>query len=133
VRGKNHRTIVSAMEIDIAEALGHPKTALDSGRQAFGLWKDIKGSKPTPEQEAQIESLFQDAENERQLALASIGQAFGYTLCRCTLPPQVCLRIGYDEYSGAEKSKCPGCREEYPVKVKPLPKQPSRTFTVPRE
>ena len=124
---------MATMEIDPGEAFGHLKTALDTAARAFGLWKEVRGSKPTPEQEAQIESLFQDAEKERQLALASIGQAFGYTLCRCTLPPQVCLRIGYDEYSGAEKSKCPGCDEEYPVKMKPLPKQRPRTITVPRE
>ena len=105
------------MEVDIGEALSHLKTALDSGRQAFGLWKDIKGSKPTPEQEAQIESLFQDAEKERQLALASIGKAFGYQLCRCTLPPQVCTKIGFSEY-GEERSQCPACAQEYPVYAK---------------
>ena len=102
------------MEVDIGEALGHLKTALDSGRQAFGLWRDIKGSKPTLDQEAQIESLFQDAEKERQLALASIGKAFDYQLCRCTLPPQVCLKTGFDRLSGVEQSKCQECGQKYP-------------------
>ena len=102
------------MEVDIGEALSHLKTALDSGRQAFGLWRDIKGSEPTVEQEAQIESLFQDAEKERQLAEAAIGKAFGYQLCRCTLPPHVCLRTGYDRSTGLEKSRCSACGTEYP-------------------
>ena len=58
--------------------------------------------------------MFQDADRERQLAEAAIGKAFGYQLCRCTLPPAVCLRTGYDRSRAVEMSRCPACGTEYP-------------------
>ena len=104
---------------DVSTGLEHFKLALQSGAEAFKLWRSVRGSKPTPEQENQIDRLFQNAEMERQLALASIGKAFGYMLCRCTVPPQVCTKTGYTEHE-EERSKCPSCGEEYPVTVEPF-------------
>ena len=76
-----------SMEVsDISEALRHLGICLDTVNKGFNVWKSLRGSKLTPEQETQIERLFEDAEKERQLAMASIGKAFGYQLCRCTLP-----------------------------------------------
>ena len=102
---------------DISEAFRHLGIAFDTGKKAFNLWRSLRSGAGTPEQEAQIESLFKDAEKEHQLAMASIGRAFEYQLCRCTLPPQVCLRTGYDKQTGEEKSRCPACEEEYPEKL----------------
>lgn len=105
------------MSIDVSEGLEHLKLAFQAGSEAFKLWRSIRGLKPTPEQENQIDRLFQDAETERQLAMASIGKAFGYQLCKCTVPPQVCPMIGFSE-AGDEQSRCPECGREYPVPMK---------------
>ncbi len=104
------------------EAFRHFGSALDTGKKAFELWKSLQGASSTPQKEAEVEKLFADAETERQLALASIGKAFRYQLCRCTLPPQVCLRTGFDKSTGYEQSKCPNCGHEYPEEVDPLPR-----------
>lgn len=107
------------MSIDVSEGLEHLKLAFQAGSEAFKLWRSIKGSAPTPEQENQIDRLFQDAEKERQLALAAIGKAFDYQLCKCTIPPQVCTMTGFSE-SGQEQSRCSKCGQEYPVPMKAL-------------
>ena len=103
------------------ESLGvvfkHLGNALELIRLAFALWNDTRGADATVEQTAKIDKLFEDAEKEHRLALAAIGKAFGYQLCRCTLPPQVCLRTGYDRQTGREKSKCPNCGQEYPLEL----------------
>ena len=101
---------------DVSAGLEHLKVAFQSGAEAFKLWRSVKDSKATPEQADQIDRLFQDAETERQLAMASLGQAFGYQLCKCTLPPQVCTMTGFSE-SGQEQSRCPKCGREYPAPV----------------
>lgn len=106
---------------DIVEGLKHLGTALDLMKKGHTLWKALRGSQATPEQEAKVDKLFKDAEMERQLALASIGKAFNYQLCRCTVPPQVCTRTGYDRLTGGEQSKCPNCGQKYPEELDPLP------------
>ena len=56
----------------------------------------------------------QETPRRRGRAEAAIGKAFGYRLCRCTLPPQVCLRAGYDSSAGIERSPCLACGTMYP-------------------
>ena len=110
---------------DISESLQHVGKALDLARKGVGLWKSLKGTRSTPEQEQQVEQVFLEAEREQQLGLASIGKAFDYTLCRCTVPPQVCTKIGITDY-GDERSQCPECAQEYPVPTKgPVVKEPN--------
>ncbi len=98
----------------LVEAFQHLHSAFRLARDGFGLWRDVKDAKVPPERAGEVERIFQDAERERQLAEAAIGKAFGYQLCRCTLPPQVCLRVGYDRATGIERSRCPSCGTEYP-------------------
>ncbi len=105
---------------EIIKAFQHLGDALGAAKSGFDLWKSVRESQATPEQEAEIEKAFGDAEKSRQLAIAEIGKAFGYQLCRCTLPPQVCLRTGYDEQTGEEKSKCPKCGQFYPENLEPI-------------
>ena len=99
---------------DVSAGLEHLRLAFETGAKGINLWKSLRGSKPTPEQEDQIDRIFKDAETERQLALAEIGKAFDYRLCKCTIPPQVCPKIGFSEY-GQEQSRCPKCGQEYPL------------------
>lgn len=106
---------------DLGSVFQGIKAALDATKTAIEVTRSLKGSARTDQQEAALEAALQEAENARQRAAAEIGKAFGYRLCRCTLPPQVCLRIGYVEYSGAEKSKCPRCGQVYPEERGPLP------------
>lgn len=105
---------------EIIEALRHLKEAFGFGKLAVDLWKSVQGSQATPEQEAAIEKAFEDAEKSRQLAIANIAKAFEYQLCRCTLPPQVCLRTGYNRQTGEETSKCPNCGQTYPQTLDPI-------------
>ncbi len=99
---------------DLSEGLEHLGQALRLVRDGFGFWREIKDKGAPPERAAEVERMFQDADRERQLAEAAIGKSFGYQLCRCTLPPTVCLRIGYDRPTGMEMSRCPACETEYP-------------------
>ena len=109
------------MELEsLGDVIKHLGNTLEAVRSGFALWKSIRGADATVEQTAEIDKLFEDAEKERRLALAAIGEAFGYQLCRCTLPPQVCLRTGYDRQTGEDKSKCPDCGQEYPLKLDSL-------------
>ncbi len=98
----------------LAESFEHLGNAIRFARDGFGLWRDIKDAKVPPERAGDVERIFQNAEHEQQLAEAAIGKAFGYQLCRCTLPPQVCLKTGYDRETGLEKSRCAACGTEYP-------------------
>lgn len=98
----------------LSEGFQHLGNAVRLLRDGINLWRDVKASKVPPERAEEVERIFQDAERERQLAEAAIGKAFGYQLCRCTLPPQVCLRASYERSTGVERSRCPACGTEYP-------------------
>ena len=99
---------------ELSEGLQHLSNAFRLIRDGFGIWRDIKDERAPPARTAEVERIFEDADRERQLAEAAIGRAFGYQLCRCTLPPRACLRTGYDQSAGIERSRCPACGTEYP-------------------
>lgn len=99
----------------------HAKNALECIKLAISVVREIRGGVTNDEQKRTLDRALADAEKAQQLALAEIGKSFGYKLCRCTVPPQVCTRIGYDRLSGVEHSKCPKCGQEYPVKVDTIP------------
>lgn len=111
----------------LIEGFQHLRSAIGLLRDGISLWRDVKDAKVPPERAGEVERIFQDADRERRLAEAAIGKAFGYHLCRCSLPPQVCLMIGFSD-AGQEQSECPACGQVYPVPIKP-PKRPHpRTF-----
>ena len=95
-------------------SLSYLKKAIDLTKSGMDLYKSYRDVKPTPEQEAELEKVFNDAEQARELALAEIAKAFDYQLCKCTLPPQVCLTVGGEEMSQKDISRCPKCKRVYP-------------------
>lgn len=106
---------------DATGIIEHLKDALEAIRLSLSIGREVRDAAPSEDQRRALDCALQDAEAAHRLALAEIGKTFGYQLCRCTFPPQVCTRIGYDRDSGAEKSKCPSCGQEYPEPLDPLP------------
>jgi hypothetical protein len=98
--------IVSTLSL-LSEALKLAREAANSAKEGASIAKDI-----------QHEKIFAAAEKLRQsveCVEAELGKAYGYQLCKCTLPPQACLKIAYDEKTFNEISKCPKCGQIYPV------------------
>lgn len=98
------------MDLDQAYSLAQiANTSLD----AFGKFRAFLRN-PGDAQKAAAETAMVDAEEKIKLAKAQVGKAFGYQLCKCTLPPTVCLTTGFND-RGHETSKWPNCGQDYPV------------------
>ena len=109
------------MDEEIGGFLQHAKNALECVKLAISITREIRDGAPNEDQSRALDRALEDAEEAHQLALAEMGKAFNYQLCRCTIPPQVCTRTGYDRLSGEERSKCPKCGQEYPEPLDQLP------------
>lgn len=90
---------------DVFEAL---RTAFQLFKDAVGWAKSAKDKLPDDDQKTSVEEDLEQAEKIGQLAEAQIAKALGYRLCQCTFPPQIMLRIGYDEHQ-QEQFRCPKC------------------------
>lgn len=79
--------------------------------------KDFRSRGGSTEQEAQaIDAALTVASTNTALAEATLGQAFGYELCKCTFPPTPMLTVGYlsgnhssNKRVGDPVYKCPKC------------------------
>jgi hypothetical protein len=69
---------------EIAAWMTTAKTAVDTFRNVVQLLP--KGAKKD-----EIEAKVNDAEKALQTSNATLAQALGYKLCRCTFPPQIML------------------------------------------
>jgi hypothetical protein len=79
------------------------KTFLSLAGQGMGLLKQGKELMPKGPQREEAEKVITEAEQTLALAEVKAAQEMGYELCRCTWPPQICLRIdGRDNI-------CPKC------------------------
>ena len=85
------------MDLEIA------KSFLSLAGQAIGVIKQGKELLPPGSQREAAEKKIAEAEQALALAEVRAAQSLGYELCRCTWPPQICLRIdGHD-------NMCPKC------------------------
>lgn len=85
-------------------------TALQLGREAFSFSKDlIKETVPESPNKVKAEEKFEEAEKAFRIAEANAARDLGYSICRCTWPPQIMLRIAGNEE--VEISECPNCHQ----------------------
>lgn len=102
--------------MEIPEGLIQLKAVFDLFRSALGSVKDASDLLPDGEEKETVGQVLKEAENAAQIAEASIAQAFGYELCKCTFPPIPMLRVGYRMPHG-ERNKvqyiyeCPKCNQ----------------------
>lgn len=60
------------------------------------MTKDFRSSGGSTEQEQKvIENALTVASTNTAIAEATLGQAFGYEMCRCAFPPTPMLTVGY--------------------------------------
>jgi hypothetical protein len=99
-------------DIDIPAAMQSVKVGLSLLGEAIGLAKKAKDVLPDSENKEAITRSLDEADKASKLAEAQIAQALGYTLCKCTFPPQVMLSKGYKEadYAQVEEFICPLCK-----------------------
>ena len=72
--------------------------------QTIGVLKQAKDLLPQGSARDKAEKVIEEAEKSLELTEIKAAQALGYELCRCTWPPQICLRVdGHDNI-------CPKCR-----------------------
>lgn len=96
---------------DVKVAFDALKIGLGLFRDAIGLAKDVKSSLPEGEKKRTIDASLEKAELSSRLAEVQVAQALGYSLCKCTFPPQIMLSQGMRPtmYLEAECIKCPKC------------------------
>jgi len=96
---------------DIKPAFDAVKIGLSLFRDAIELAKDVKSTLPDGEKKRAIEEGLDKAELSSKIAEAQVARALGYSLCKCTFPPQIMLSQGMrpTAYLEAECVKCPKC------------------------
>jgi hypothetical protein len=99
------------------EGIAALKTAFDGVRSAIGIVKDVRSmGGGTEQQQKAIDSALTVASTNTAIAEATLGQAFGYELCKCTFPPTPMLTVGYvdrrlpnGKKEGEPVYECPKC------------------------
>ena len=79
---------------------------------ALGLLRQALEFLPKGSDKEAVQRKIVQAEKEFKLAEAEMARELGYSICKCTFPPQVCLSIGHEQ--GTEKFKCPKCGRVLP-------------------
>jgi len=79
------------------------KNFLSVAGQAIGLIKQGKELLPQGPHRTGAEKKIAEAEQALALAEVRAAQSLGYELCKCTWPPQICLRID------GRDNMCPKC------------------------
>lgn len=69
------------------------KTFFALAAKGLGLWKQAKELIPPGIERAAADKALAEAEQSLKTAEAKAAEAMGYELCRCTWPPQICLRV----------------------------------------
>ena len=98
---------------EVTEAMESVKVGLSLFAQALGLVKQTNDLLPDSKDKEVIEKSLNEANKAAKLAESQIAQALGYSLCKCTFPPQIMLSNGYKEhnYSQQEEFICPLCKK----------------------
>jgi hypothetical protein len=106
-----------------ADALQGIKSMTDAAQGLLQLIGQLRPHVQSRELQEEITKKTREFEQAKIAADVQTAQGLGYTLCRCTYPPQICPRAGFDD-CGREKSQCPNCGQPYPVRVHiPTPKK----------
>jgi hypothetical protein len=109
---------------DMTVAMAGVKSGISLLSDAIGLVRKTKDLLPESQDKEAIEQSLAQADNASKLAEAQIAQALGYTLCKCTFPPQIMLSSGYKlkNYSHREEYICPTCSKSSISPKNPTPK-----------
>jgi len=84
--------------------------AVQLARDAVSLFKTLlKDTVPNSTQKEIVEKKFQEAERNFQIAEAEAAQNLGYSICRCTWPPQIMLDTSKEEKEAI--FVCPKCKK----------------------
>ena len=98
-----------------SEGVAAFKTAIEGVRSAITIVKDVSSIRGSTEQEQKaIDSALTVASTNTAIAEAALGQAFGYEMCKCTLPPTPMLTAGFCHLNLPHKDigpiyECPKC------------------------
>jgi hypothetical protein len=100
-----------------AEGFAAVKAAFDGVRSAISMIRDVRGfGGGTPQQQKAIDTALATASSSTAIAEATLGQAFGYELCRCQFPPIPMRTVGYvtvnldnGKKPGDPVYECPKC------------------------
>jgi len=72
------------------------ETSVDAVKGTIDLLRKIVPASGANEQQKQvIENALLTASSTAAVAEAELGKAFGYELCKCSLPPTPMLTVGY--------------------------------------
>ena len=91
----------------IATGIGALKTGIDI----------VKSLIPKGEEGEPARLQLENAERQIQIAEAQVAEGLGYTICKCTFPPNICIsEFRESPVSGRPKevSTCPKCNQVYP-------------------
>jgi hypothetical protein len=81
--------------MDLVPSLGMLSEALKLAREASNLAKDSAALEADIREKKIVEAGEQLQKSVENIQ-AQIGLSFGYQLCKCSLPPKVCLKISHD-------------------------------------
>lgn len=101
--------------VTIAQGLSLLKSAFDASRSAFDMMK-ARPHGGTEKEEKAIDTALTVASTNTAIAEATLGQAFGYPMCKCDFPPTLMRTVGYCDVNlangmkvGDPVSECPKC------------------------
>jgi len=87
---------------------------LNVGKGTVDLLKSAASLLPVGKNRDEIEQKVQAAAALLARNDAKLAKELGYSLCRCTYPPQIMLSKGHHEVHGMEVSVCPKCNSQNP-------------------
>ena len=85
-------------------------------KEALSMAKSVKDVLPEGDQKDSVQKSLEGAERATKLAEAQMAQGLGYSLCRCTFPPQIMLSIGVDD------EQCPNCKKTLSDRISAIQK-----------
>jgi hypothetical protein len=96
---------------EISAAINGVKSGVSLLSDAISLVYKTKDLLPESKNKEIIEKSLVEAEKASKLAESQIALALGYSLCKCTFPPQIMLSAGYTEnkFHPVEEFVCPKC------------------------
>lgn len=85
-------------------------SAVGLAKQAIDLLKGISDLLPDKGQKEAVQRTLKQAEEQFKIAEATAAREMGYTLCKCTWPPQITISQGRDPRDPyGDIMKCPQC------------------------
>lgn len=99
---------------ELAQAFTGLKAAIELSKTASNLVSDFE--KKGPQKRAlDIQLAADKLRLSTEMVEAELAKSFGYKLCKCTFPPQICLTVSRQENGILETAECPNCKTQYEV------------------